>query len=158
MTEETSALDPISIDMAEILRRIPHRYPFLLVDRAEDYKAHQSITGIKCVTINEPYFAGHFPGNPLFPGVLLLEAMAQAAGLLMLRRGSSEGKTAIFMSADKVKFRKPVRPGDQLIITARLTKNRGNKLGTAECQCTVDGQPVASAELMFAILDEAEVD
>jgi UDP-3-O-[3-hydroxymyristoyl] N-acetylglucosamine deacetylase/3-hydroxyacyl-[acyl-carrier-protein] dehydratase len=92
------------------------------------------------------------------PGVLQLEAMAQAAGILMLRRGSSEGKTSLFMSADKVKFRKPVRPGDQLILNAKLTKTRGTKLATAEVTCTVDGQVVSSGELMFAIVDSSSVD
>ena len=147
-----------SLDIRRVLDTLPHRSPFVMVDRVLEFKGEDEIVALKNIAFNEPWFQGHFPGNPLFPGVLLLEAMAQAAGLLMLRRGSSEGKTAIFMSADKVKFRKPVRPGDQLIITARLTKNRGNKLGTAECQCTVDGQPVSSAELMFAILDEGDVD
>ncbi len=92
------------------------------------------------------------------PGVLQLEAMAQAGGILMLRRGTSEGKTCFLMSADKVKFRKPVRPGDQLIINAKLTKIRGIKLATAEVTCTVDGQVVSSAELMFTIIDSSEVD
>jgi UDP-3-O-[3-hydroxymyristoyl] N-acetylglucosamine deacetylase/3-hydroxyacyl-[acyl-carrier-protein] dehydratase len=84
--------------------------------------------------------------------------MAQAAGILMLRRGSAEGKTTLFMSADKVKFRKPVRPGDQLILNAKLTKTRGDKLAAAEVTCTVDGQVVSSGELMFAIVNSAEVD
>ena len=91
------------------------------------------------------------------PGVLQLECMAQAAGLLMLRRASSEGKTSLFMSADRVKFRKPVRPGDRITIAAKLTKTRGDKLATAECMCTVDGMLVSSAELMFALVDEADV-
>jgi UDP-3-O-[3-hydroxymyristoyl] N-acetylglucosamine deacetylase/3-hydroxyacyl-[acyl-carrier-protein] dehydratase len=90
------------------------------------------------------------------PGVLQVEAMAQAAGIIMLRKTGNEGKTAFFMSADKVKFRKPVRPGDQIIINARITKIRGEKLAAAECNCTVDGQVVSSAELMFALVNEGD--
>jgi UDP-3-O-[3-hydroxymyristoyl] N-acetylglucosamine deacetylase/3-hydroxyacyl-[acyl-carrier-protein] dehydratase len=140
-------------DIGKVLHLLPHRYPFLLVDRVIDIRGDQSGTGIKNVTINEPYFQGHFPGEPLMPGVLQIEAMAQAAGILMLRKTSSEGKTAFFMSADKVKFRKAVRPGDQLVINAKLTKNRGNKIGVAECTCTVGGTVVSSGELMFSVMD-----
>ena len=92
------------------------------------------------------------------PGVLQLEAMAQAAGVLLLRRGSAEGKVALFMSADKVKFRKAVRPGDQLVINAKLTRMRGNKIATAEVTCSVDGLVVSSAELMFTLVDEDQVE
>ena len=91
-----------------------HRYPFVMIDRVVEIDGDQSLIGIKNVTINEPFFTGHFPGHPVMPGVMQLEAMAQAAGILLLRRGNSEGKVAFFMSADKVKFRKPVVPGDQL--------------------------------------------
>ena len=91
------------------------------------------------------------------PGVLQIEAMAQAAGVLMLRRISVEGKTALFMSCDKVKFRRAVRPGDQLLIRVKLTKSRGNKIGVAEAECTVNGQAASSAELMFAVVDNADV-
>ena len=147
-----------TIDIRGILEYLPHRYPFLLIDRVLELEPGKRIVAIKNVTINEPFFQGHFPGNPVMPGVLQLEAMAQAAGILMLRRGSSEGKTSLFMSADKVKFRKPVRPGDQIIINAKLTKARGDKLAQAACVCTVDGTVVSSAELMFAILNSSEVD
>lgn len=147
-----------SLDIRRILDTLPHRYPFVMIDRVVEFVGEDSLVAIKNVSFNEPWFQGHFPGNPVMPGVLQLEAMAQAAGVLMLRRGSSEGKTSLFMSADKVKFRKPVRPGDQLIINAKLTKTRGNKLATAEVTCTVDGQVVSSGELMFAILNDNEVD
>ena len=147
-----------SLDIRRILDTLPHRYPFVMVDRVVEFIGEDALVAIKNVSINEPFFQGHFPTNPVMPGVLQLEAMAQAAGILMLRRGSSEGKTSLFMSADKVKFRRPVRPGDQLIINAKLTKTRGTKLATAEVTCTVDGQVVSSGELMFAILDENEVD
>ncbi|HTJ77928.1 MAG TPA: bifunctional UDP-3-O-[3-hydroxymyristoyl] N-acetylglucosamine deacetylase/3-hydroxyacyl-ACP dehydratase [Rariglobus sp.] len=146
------------LDIRRILDTLPHRYPFVMVDRVVEFIGEDELVAIKNVTINEPYFQGHFPGNPVMPGVLQLEAMAQAAGILMLRRGSSEGRTSFFMSADKVKFRKPVRPGDQIIINAKLTKSRGNKLAQAECNCTVDGTVVSSAELLFAIIDNSEID
>jgi UDP-3-O-[3-hydroxymyristoyl] N-acetylglucosamine deacetylase / 3-hydroxyacyl-[acyl-carrier-protein] dehydratase len=109
---------------------------------------------IKNVTFNEPYFNGHFPGNPVMPGVLQLEAMAQAAGVLIVRRNNWVPKPAFFMSADKVKFRKPVRPGDQLRIHAKLTKVRNGKIAVAEVSCSVDGQVVSSAELMITIVDD----
>ncbi len=147
-----------SLDIRRILDMLPHRYPFVMIDRVIEFIGENELVAIKNVSINEPFFQGHFPGNPVMPGVLQLEAMAQASGILMLRRGSAEGKATLFMSADKVKFRKPVRPGDQLIINARLLKARGTKLAQAECTCTVDGQVVSSAELMFAIIDESQVD
>jgi len=146
-----------SLDIRRVLEALPHRYPFIMIDRVTEFRGDDEIIAIKNVTINEPYFQGHFPGNPVMPGVLQLECMAQAAGLLMLRRASSEGKTSLFMSADRVKFRKPVRPGDRITIAAKLTKTRGDKLATAECMCTVDGMLVSSAELMFALVDEADV-
>jgi UDP-3-O-[3-hydroxymyristoyl] N-acetylglucosamine deacetylase/3-hydroxyacyl-[acyl-carrier-protein] dehydratase len=145
-----------SLDVRRILDTIPHRYPFVMIDRIMEFIGQDELVAIKNVTINEPYFSGHFPGNPVMPGVLQLESMAQAAGILMLRRTTNNGKTAFFMSADKVKFRKPVRPGDQIIINAKLTRIRGDKLASAECNCTVGGQVVSSAELMFALVEEAE--
>ena len=150
--------DETALDIRRILDTLPHRYPFVMLDRVVEFIGDDALVAIKNVSINEPYFQGHFPGNPVMPGVLQLEAMAQAAGILMLRRGTSEGRTSFFMSADKVKFRKPVRPGDQLILNAKLTKTRGNKLATAEVTCTVDGQVVSSGELMFAIIDTAELE
>lgn len=146
------------LDIRRIIDTLPHRYPFIMVDRVVEFIGEDALVAIKNVSINEPYFQGHFPGNPVMPGVLQLEAMAQAGGILMLRRGTSEGKTSLLMSADKVKFRKPVRPGDQLIINAKLLKARGTKVATAEITCTVDGQVVSSAELMFGIIDSSEVD
>jgi len=146
------------LDIRRILDTLPHRYPFVMVDRVVEFIGEDALVAIKNVTINEPYFQGHFPGNPVMPGVLQLEAMAQAGGILMLRRGTAEGKTSLLMSVDKVKFRKPVRPGDQLIINARLLKARGTKLATAEVTCTVDGKVVSSGELMFAIIDSSEVE
>lgn len=145
-----------SLDVRRILDTIPHRYPFVMIDRVVEFIGEDELVAIKNVTINEPYFTGHFPGNPVMPGVLQLEAMAQAAGIVMLRKTNNAGKAAFFMSADKVKFRKPVRPGDQIIINAKITKVRGEKLAAAECNCTVGGQVVSSAELMFALVEEGE--
>ncbi len=145
-----------SLDIRRVLDTLPHRYPFVMIDRVVEFIGNDELVAIKNVTINEPYFVGHFPTDPVMPGVLQVEAMAQAAGILMLRRTSNEGKTAFFMSCDKVKFRKAVRPGDQLVINAKLTKNRGNKIGVAECSCTVGGMVVSSGELMFAVVQSTE--
>jgi len=148
-----------SLDIRRILDTLPHRYPFLMIDRVIEFIGEDELVATKNVTINEPYFNGHFPAtesrtiNPVMPGVLQLEAMAQAAGIVMLRRAGNAGKTAFFMSADKVKWRKPVRPGDQLIINAKIVKYRGEKLAVAEANCTVDGQVVSSAEMIFAVVD-----
>ncbi len=116
------------IDYAEVARRIPHRYPFLLVDRAEDYRPHQSIVGIKCVTINEPFFQGHFPGNPVMPGVLLIEAIAQSGAVLMSKSldADTTGKTIFFMSLDNCRFRYPVRPGDVLRMPVEVVRARAD--------------------------------
>ena len=145
--------DETELDVRRVLDVLPHRFPFVMIDRVASIEGNEKLVGIKNVTINEPFFTGHFPGHPVMPGVLQLEAMAQAAGILLLRRGSAEGKVAFFMSADKVKFRKPVVPGDQLIITATLEKVRGNKLATASVECKVGDKVVSSASLMFSIMD-----
>jgi 3-hydroxyacyl-[acyl-carrier-protein] dehydratase len=117
-----------NIGIDEILDRLPHRYPFLLLDRAEDYVVGESITGFKNVTVNEPFFPGHFPGNPVMPGVLIIEAVAQAGALLMSKTLDADvSKTAIyFMGVDKVRFRRPVRPGDTLRMPVRVTHMRGD--------------------------------
>lgn len=117
----------VSIGIHEILDRLPHRYPFLLIDRAEDYREGESIVGIKNVTANEPFFPGHFPGNPVMPGVMIVEAVAQAGALLMSKTLDADvSKTAIyFMGVDKVRFRRPVKPGDVLRMPVRVTHIRG---------------------------------
>lgn len=117
-----------TIEMQEILRRIPHRYPFLLIDRAEEYRPHQSIVGIKCVTVNEPFFIGHFPGNPVMPGVLIIESIAQSGAVLMSKSLNAEvtGKTIFFTSLDNCKFRQPVRPGDVLRMPVEVLRARGD--------------------------------
>ncbi len=150
------APDAKALDIRQILDLLPHRYPFVMIDRVKQIISEDELVAMKNVTINEPYFMGHFPGHPVMPGVLQLEAMAQAAGILMLRRVSSEGKIAFFMSADKIKFRQAVVPGDQLEVHVKLTKSRGMKIGVAEGTCKVDGKVVSSAELMFTIVDAKE--
>jgi len=147
-----------TLDIRRLLDTLPHRYPFVMIDRVVEFVGDDELVAVKNVTFNEPYFMGHFPNNPVMPGVLQLEAMAQAAGVLLLRRRSAEGKLALFMSADKVKFRKAVRPGDQLLLNAKLTRMRGDKIATAEVSCTVDGLVVSSAELMFTVVDEDAVE
>ena len=144
------------LDTRRILDSVPHRYPFVMIDRVAEM-TDDTLTAIKNVTINEPYFQGHYPGNPVMPGVLQIESMAQAAGILVLRRMTMENKTALFMSCDKVKWRRPVRPGDQILIKVKLTKNRG-KIACAEGECTVSGQVVSSCDMMFAIMDNSDID
>jgi 3-hydroxyacyl-[acyl-carrier-protein] dehydratase len=119
---------PTEIDITEILARIPHRYPFLLVDRCEDYRPSQSIVGIKCVTVNEPFFQGHFPGYPVMPGVLLIEAIAQSGAVLMSKSLEVDvaGKTILFMSVDNCRFRSPVRPGDVVRMPVEVVRARGD--------------------------------
>lgn len=116
------------IDIQEVVRRIPHRYPFLLVDRAEHYVPNESLVGIKCVTFNEPFFQGHFPGSPVMPGVLIIEALAQTGAVLMSKSMDVdvEGKIIFFMSIDNARFRSPVRPGDVLHLRVHVTKARGD--------------------------------
>jgi UDP-3-O-[3-hydroxymyristoyl] N-acetylglucosamine deacetylase/3-hydroxyacyl-[acyl-carrier-protein] dehydratase len=150
------APDAKALDIRQILDLLPHRYPFVMIDRVTNIISPDEVVAIKNVSMNEPYFMGHFPGHPVMPGVLQLEAMAQTAGILMLRRISSAGKIAFFMSADKIKFRQAVVPGDQLEVHVKLIKNRGDKIGVAEGTCKVGGKIVSSAELMFTIVDAAE--
>jgi 3-hydroxyacyl-[acyl-carrier-protein] dehydratase len=121
-------LSATEIGIDEVMRRIPHRPPFLLIDRAEDYRENQSIVGIKSVTINEPYFVGHFPGRPVMPGVLIIEAIAQTGGVLMSKSMDVdvENKGIMFISVDNCRFRHPVRPGDQLRMPVEVLRARGD--------------------------------
>jgi UDP-3-O-[3-hydroxymyristoyl] N-acetylglucosamine deacetylase/3-hydroxyacyl-[acyl-carrier-protein] dehydratase len=139
------------LDIAQIMKVLPHRYPFLMVDRVTKIEGNR-ITGVKNVTVNEPYFQGHFPNHPIMPGVLQLEAIAQVAGILTLRQVENIGKLAYFMSAENVKWRKPVRPGDTLVIDVELTKARG-KIGKAKGACYVDGEVVSEAEVTFILAE-----
>lgn len=129
MSDKSAVAESVSeIDISEVLRRIPHRYPFLLVDRAEDYRPHQSIVGIKCVTFNEPFFQGHFPDYPVMPGVLIVEALAQTGAVLMSKSMDVDtaGKTIFFVSLDNCRFRAPVRPGDVLRLCVEVLRARGD--------------------------------
>lgn len=140
-----------AMDIDEVMRLLPHRYPFLMVDRVTKIEGNK-ITGLKNVTMNEQFFQGHFPGHPIMPGVLQLEAMAQVAGILMLKQAENKGKIAYFMSAESVKWRSPVRPGDTLLIDVELTKTRG-KIGKAKGVCTVGGTVVSEAEVTFMLVE-----
>ena len=140
-----------AIDIQGVMRLLPHRYPFLMVDRVVKLDGNH-IIGIKNVSINEAYFQGHFPGHPVMPGVLQLEAIAQVAGIAMLKRAENITKMAYFMSAEDVKWRKPVYPGDVLVIEVELTKIRG-KIGKAKGMCKVRGELVSEATVTFALME-----
>jgi len=140
-----------AMDVEGIMKMLPHRYPFLMVDRILKIEG-DAIVGLKNVTINEPHFAGHFPGHPIMPGVLQLEAMAQVAGILLLKRIEAANQIAYFMAAEEVKWRKPVVPGDVLVIEIELTKVRG-KIGKARGVCKVAGEVVSEAEVTFMLRD-----
>jgi 3-hydroxyacyl-[acyl-carrier-protein] dehydratase len=138
------------MDINQILNHLPHRYPFLLIDRVTEFNKGESLTGIKNVTINEPFFQGHFPQRPVMPGVLILEAMAQATGLLAFRtlEQTAERETLYFLvGMDKVRFKRPVEPGDQLLLRARLLRTRRG-IWVFDCDASVDGKRAASAEIM----------
>ncbi len=134
----------------EIMEIIPHRYPFLLIDTIEELETGSRAVGQKCVSMNEPYFQGHFPGNPVMPGALIVEAMAQTGAVAMLSVPQWKGKAAYFAGIDKAKFRRKVIPGDVLRLEARVVKCKG-PLGISEAVATVDGKVVAQAQLTFAI-------
>ena len=140
------------LDIQDIMKVLPHRYPFLLVDRILEIEENRKIVGLKNVTINEPFFQGHFPGHPIMPGVLIIEAMAQVGGMLLMGSGDHHDKVVYFMSLDKVKFRRPVRPGDQIRFELDIVQMRG-----PVCRMTgvarVDGEVVAEAEMAAMVRD-----
>jgi 3-hydroxyacyl-[acyl-carrier-protein] dehydratase len=136
--------------VTDIQKIIPHRFPMLLVDRIIEIEPQKRAVGIKNVTINEDFFNGHFPGKPVMPGVLLIEAMAQVGGIAMLDCDAYRGKLAFFAGIDNAKFRRPVVPGDQLRMEAEIVKMRAN-MGKIEVKAYVDGHMVAEADLMFAL-------
>ena len=142
------------IEIREILDRIPHRYPFLLIDRAEDYRPSESIVGVKCVTFNEDFFQGHFPGNPVMPGVLIVEAMAQTGAVLMSKslNVDVEGKAIMFMSIDEARFRQPVRPGDVLRMHVEVLKARGDVF-KFKGRALVDDKLVAETQFTAMVVE-----
>ena len=144
------------IGIQEIMDILPHRYPFLLVDKILEMEMGKRIVGIKNVTMNEPFFQGHFPGRPIMPGVLIIEAMAQTGGVLALKSvppGEVKNKVILFMSIDKAKFRKPVIPGDQLRFEIDVVRQRSNIM-SLKAQALVDGAVAAEAEMMAMIVDK----
>ena len=138
------------MDINNILQHLPHRYPFLLIDRVTEFKAGESLVGYKNVTYNEPFFQGHFPERPVMPGVLLLEAMAQATGLLAFKtveRGARRESLYFLVGIDKARFKQPVEPGDQVVLRADLLRSKRG-IWVFDCKASVDDNVVASAEIM----------
>jgi 3-hydroxyacyl-[acyl-carrier-protein] dehydratase len=152
--DDTTKTGGVQLDITRIMEMIPHRYPFLLVDRVVDIVAGTSAVGIKCVTINEPFFQGHFPSHPVMPGVLMIEAMAQTAGVLVVHTlgKSAEGKLVYFTSIDMARFRRPVRPGDVLHIRVEKERHRGN-LWRFKGEARVDGELAAEAVVAAMIME-----
>lgn len=139
------------LDVNQIMEIIPQRSPFLMIDRVEEYIPGESAIAYKNVCINEPFFQGHFPGNPIMPGVLIVEAMAQTGAVAMLSLEENKGKNALFGGIDKLKFKKQVVPGDVLKLEVKIIKRKG-PIGVGEAIATVDGKLAAKGELTFAIV------
>ena len=138
------------LNTKEIMEIIPHRNPFLLIDTIEELVPGERIVGKKCVSFNEPFFSGHFPGNPVMPGVLIVEALAQTGAVLVLSKDEFKGKTAYFAGLDKVRFKRKVVPGDVLMLECNAVAFKG-AIGKASCVAKVDGEVAVTAEMMFAI-------
>ncbi|MEH1834244.1 MAG: 3-hydroxyacyl-ACP dehydratase FabZ [Nostoc sp.] len=137
----------------EIQKLLPHRYPFLLVDKIIDYVPGKKAVGVKNVTINEPHFQGHFPGRPLMPGVLIVEAMAQVGGIVLTQMSPEEDGLFVFAGIDKVRFRRQVVPGDQLVMTLELLWVKQRRFGKMQGRAEVDGQLACEGELMFSLIN-----
>ena len=144
--------EPITLTNVEIQKILPHRYPFLLIDKIVDFEEGKSITGIKNVTANEPQFTGHFPGNPIMPGVLITEALAQVGAVMLLSMRENRGKLGVFTGINNFKFRRQVVPGDTLELHADLVTYR-HGMGKANVKATVGGQVAAAGEISFAVVD-----
>lgn len=142
-----------TLDIQDILKLLPHRYPFLLVDRIVECDDQKRIVGLKNVTMNEPFFQGHFPGIPVMPGVLQLEAMAQTGGILMNRIAAAGERVPFFMSIDKAKFRRVIRPGDQMRIEVEFTSIK-TRTARFQGKVFVDGELASEAEMMCMITDQ----
>jgi 3-hydroxyacyl-[acyl-carrier-protein] dehydratase len=144
---------PSTLTIEQIQALLPHRYPFLLVDRIIENVPGARAVGIKNVTVNEPFFQGHFPGRPIMPGVLIVEAMAQVGGIVLLQMADLKDKLSLFAGIDKVRFRRPVVPGDQLVMTLELICVKQRRFGKMKARAEVDGQLVSEGELMFSLVD-----
>lgn len=144
------------LDINEIKKILPHRYPMLLVDRILEVEPMKRAVGIKNITANEMQFLGHFPNEPIMPGVLLIEAMAQVGGVAMLYPEENRGKIAVFAKIDNVRFRKQVVPGDQVVTTAEVTKIMRGTMGIIHCESKVDGKVACECDCTFAIMDPKE--
>jgi 3-hydroxyacyl-[acyl-carrier-protein] dehydratase len=145
--------DPVVLSSDQILNLLPHRYPFVMVDRVIEYEPGHKAVAIKNVTFNEPQFQGHFPGRPLMPGVLIVEAMAQVGGLIVTQMPDLPKGLFVFAGIDGVRFRRPVVPGDQLRISCELLALKRRRFGKIRAQATVEGDLVCSGELMFSLVD-----
>ncbi|MEL7035927.1 MAG: 3-hydroxyacyl-ACP dehydratase FabZ [Cyanobacteria bacterium J06592_8] len=141
------------LGIEEIQKLLPHRYPFALVDRIIEYEPGKRAVGIKNITINEPQFQGHFPGRPIMPGVLIVEAMAQVGGIVLTQLPGLDGNLFLFAGIDKVRFRRPVVPGDQLIMSVELLSLKRRRFGKMQAYAEVDGKRTCEGELMFSLVD-----
>lgn len=141
------------LTVEEIHKLLPHRYPFALVDRIIKFVPGKLAVGIKNVTFNEPHFQGHFPGRPIMPGVLIVEAMAQVGGVVLTQMADVQGGLFMFAGIDGVRFRRPVTPGDQLVMTVELLRVKQRRFGKMQGRAEVDGQLVCEGELMFSLVD-----
>ncbi|HOD39812.1 MAG: UDP-3-O-(3-hydroxymyristoyl) N-acetylglucosamine deacetylase [bacterium ADurb.Bin243] len=152
MEQKQAAKSPSTLNIMQIIKILPHRYPFLLVDKITEIRDGKGAVGVKNVTINEHFFTGHFPAQPVMPGVLIVEALAQVAGVFMLSKKENRGKLPYFTGIDNFRFRKPVLPGDILVLEIEVGKIKGN-IGKVAGKVTVDGKLVAGGELMFSLVD-----
>ena len=152
-TNNQTATSKKTFTVEEIHQLLPHRYPFALVDRILDYVPGEKAVGLKNVTFNEPYFPGHIPNRPLMPGVLMVEAMAQVGGIVLIQLPGMEGKFFAFAGIDKVRFRRPVVPGDQLIMTVELLTLKQNRIAKMQGKAEVNGQLAVKGEMMFSLID-----
>jgi beta-hydroxyacyl-ACP dehydratase FabZ len=146
----------LTLDASEILHILPHRYPFLLVDRILELEPGKRVVGQKNVTMNEHFFVGHFPGHPIMPGVLIIEMMAQVGGVMLLKTEGNAGKLAYLAGVEKARFRKPVVPGDTLTAEITIVRSRGN-MGWTKAEARVDGTLVCDAEIAFALVAREKV-
>ncbi|MGF1539486.1 MAG: 3-hydroxyacyl-ACP dehydratase FabZ [Pleurocapsa sp.] len=152
-TSDNQAVKKV-LNVQEIHRLLPHRYPFALVDRIMEYVPGEKAVGIKNVTFNEPYFPGHIPDFPLMPGVLMVEAMAQVGGIILVQLPGMEGKFFAFAGIDKVRFRRPVVPGDRLIMTVELLSLKQNRIAKMQGKGEVDGELAVKGEMMFSLIEK----